>query len=70
MKYIVAGGLVVALALLAWRRDVGGFALLSVALLAMSGFWITNSHLSDWERELEQPQQPAAPRRAGRYERD
>jgi hypothetical protein len=64
----VALGAVVALALSLWRRDVGGFALLAVALFALSGYWITSSHLADWQRQREELDHPK-PRHAGRYER-
>jgi hypothetical protein len=68
MALAVAGGAIVALALALWRRDVGGFALLAVALFAISGYWITSSHLADWQRQLEELEHPR-PRHAGRYER-
>ena len=64
----IAIGAVVAVALSLWRRDVGGFALLAVALFALSGYWITSSHLADWHRQIEDLDHPK-PRHAGRYER-
>lgn len=64
----VAGGAFVALALSLWRRDVGGFALLAVGLFALSGYWITSSHLADWHRQIEDLEHPK-PRHRGRYER-
>jgi len=47
---------------------LGGFALLAVALFALSGYWITSSHLADWHRQIEDLDHPK-PRHVGRYER-
>jgi len=55
--------------LLAWQTAVGGFALLCVSLVAICSYWITSSHLADWERKLDELDRPPAPRHAGRYER-
>lgn len=70
LHVLVALGAVAGIALFVWRGPVGGFALLCVALVAICGYWITSSHLADWERELEERDRPAPPKRAGRYERD
>jgi hypothetical protein len=70
LNVIMAPAAVASIALLVWNRAVGGFALLCVALVAICGYWITSSHLADWERELEERKRPAPQKRAGRYERD
>ena len=43
---------VVALALLVWSRPVGGAACATVGLFALFGFWITSSHIQDWEQQI------------------
>ncbi len=70
LNVVVGAGALVGVGLLAWRGVVGGFALLCVALVAICGYWITNSHLADWEHQLDELSRPAEPKRTGRYERD
>ena len=70
LNVLIAGGAAIALALFAWRTAAGGFAVLCVALVAICGHWITNSHLADWEHELAEVDRPAEPARKGRYQRD
>jgi drug/metabolite transporter (DMT)-like permease len=50
---LLAAGAGIALALLAWRSDIGGAALGLLALIAFIGFWITSSHLQDFRARLD-----------------
>ena len=42
----------VAIALLAWSRAVGGFALFGVALVAICSFWVTAAHNAAHRQKL------------------
>jgi hypothetical protein len=44
----------VALALLAWSRAIGGFALLCVALVAICSFWVTAAHNASHRQKLDE----------------
>jgi hypothetical protein len=70
LNLLIAAGAAAALALFMWRADYGGFALFCVALVAICGYWITNSHLADWENALRELDRPPEPARKGRYQRD
>jgi len=50
---VSAAGALVGLLLLLWRSDVGGIVLGTLAIVAVCGFWITTSHLSDFRAKLE-----------------
>ncbi len=43
-----------AIALTVWRPNVGEATLAVVALTAFCGFWITGSHITDWQSRLEE----------------
>jgi hypothetical protein len=60
----VACAAVVAIGLMLWRVAVGGVALGIVAIVALCGFWVTASHLADWQDKLDQLDRPL--RRVGR----
>lgn len=63
---------VVAVGLFFVSKAAGGIAVAIVALVALSGFWITSGHLTDWQAKLyklDHPEQAASGRR-GRYQRD
>ena len=69
LAVVIPLGTLISVGLLAWRAAVGGFALLCVALVAICSYWITSSHLADWQNKLDELDRPPAPRHAGRYER-
>jgi len=57
---------VAAAALTFWSRPVGGGALLLVALVALFGYWITTSHIADWEARIQELGRPKPVGRAVR----
>jgi hypothetical protein len=36
----------------AWRHSIGGVALAITLGIAITGFWVTSSHLSEWRQQL------------------
>jgi Flp pilus assembly protein TadB len=58
LAIVMAGGAVVAIGLMLWNTSVGGIALGIVAIVALCGFWVTGSHLADWDDKLEQLDRP------------
>ncbi len=63
-------GLVAAIAVLVWSRPLGGLALVSLAIVALFGLWITSSHISDWEAQLREPAKPRTLNVHGRARRE
>jgi hypothetical protein len=55
---VAACGVAVAVGLMLWRVSVGGVALGIVATVALCGFWVTASHLADWNDKLDQLDRP------------
>lgn len=53
-------------------RLAGAIALVSVAMVGLFGFWITTSHITDWEAKLRELEHPPEPQRtpAGRLRRE
>lgn len=73
LNVVIGAGAAIGVALAVWLGTPGVFVLLCVGFVALCGYWITNSHLADWERqldELDRPQAAAAVKRGGRYQRD
>ena len=54
LAYIYGGLALVAFALLAWSRPVGGFALLCIALVAICSFWVTAAHNAAHRQKLDE----------------
>lgn len=70
LSIALVAGAAIGIGLVAWQTAVGVFTLLSVALLAICGYWITGSHLADWRRQLGELDRPKPqPRPGARYER-
>jgi hypothetical protein len=70
LRVVIPVAVVPAAALFLWSTAAGGFGLLIVGLVAICGYWITSSHLAEWQGELDELDNPAPkPRHAGRYER-
>jgi hypothetical protein len=66
---IIAG--VISIALFFVSKAAGGIGIFIVALVALSGFWITAGHIADWEAKLyklDHPTTPATGKR--RYQSD
>jgi len=71
LKIGVTSGVVASIILLVISRPVGGIALAIVGLVALSGFWITGGHITDWEAKLYKLDHPEKPRTGGgRYQRE
>jgi hypothetical protein len=71
LKVILPIAAAVALALCFVNRFAGGMAIATVALVALSGFWITGGHIADWEEKLyklDHPEKPSTGKR--RYQAD
>lgn len=66
-KLAVALGcaVVVAIALLVWRRPVGGVALAITVIVGLCGFWITSSHILDWKQRIADLSKPKNQRISG-----
>jgi hypothetical protein len=52
---------VIAIGLFFISKAAGGIAVLSIALVALSGFWITAGHIADWQAKLYKLDHPAPP---------
>jgi hypothetical protein len=61
---------IAAMALLAYSRALGGLALVSLAIIATFGFWITGGHITDWETKLSAPAQKPELNMHGRSRRE
>lgn len=73
LNLVIGAGAAIGVALLLWLGAAGALVLLCVGFVAICGYWITNSHLADWERELDEldrPQPAASGERTGRYQKD
>jgi len=46
---------IVAIVLLTYSRALGGLVLVSLAIIATFGFWITGGHITDWETKINAP---------------
>lgn len=71
LKLVLAIGAAVAIALFFVSKAFGGIAIAILALVALSGFWITAGHIADWEdklHKLDHPTKPQTGRR--RYQAD
>lgn len=71
LKTAVAAGVVASIVLLVISRPIGGIVLAIVGLVALSGFWITGGHITDWEDKLyklDHPEKPTTGKR--RYQSD
>jgi hypothetical protein len=71
LKIGVTIAAVIALGLFVISKAAGGIAVFIVALVALSGFWITAGHIADWEGKLyklDHPEKPATGKR--RYQAD
>lgn len=72
LKRAIPIAAVIALALCFVNRLAGGFAIATVGLVALSGFWITGGHIADWEDKLYKLDHPEKPATSGkrRYQAD
>jgi len=62
---------VIAIGLFFVSKAAGGIAVLVIALVALSGFWITAGHIADWQAKLyklDHPTKPSTGKR--RYQAD
>ncbi len=53
LRFVIAALVVVAIALGAWRRELGVLGAIVTAIVGISGFWITSSHITDWRQRLD-----------------
>lgn len=68
---VIIGG-VLSIALFFVSKAAGGIGLFTVALVALSGFWITAGHITDWQAKLYKLDHPTKPSTGGkrRYQAD
>ncbi len=52
LAYALVAALVLSIGLMFWNTTVGGAGLGMVALVALTGFWITAGHIMDWRNKL------------------
>jgi len=71
LRIAIAIAAVIAIGLFFVSKVAGGIAVFVVALVALSGFWITAGHIADWQAKLyklDHPTKPATGKR--RYQAD
>ena len=71
LKVGLLPAVVAAIAVLIWSRPLGGLVLVSIAIVAIFGFWITSSHIADWSGQVHRIDEPPPPKtRDGRVRRE
>ena len=51
---VIAPLVLLSLGLLIWNTTVGGFAVLAVALIAVTGHWVLYAHLASHNQQIEE----------------
>lgn len=52
LMYVIGAMILASSILLFWRLGVGLLALVLTAIVGITGFWITSSHILDWSDRL------------------
>ncbi|MDX2091890.1 MAG: hypothetical protein SFX73_28770 [Kofleriaceae bacterium] len=52
LTYVIGAMILISSILLFWRLGIGPLALALTAIVGISGFWITSSHILDWNDRL------------------
>ena len=53
-----------------FSHALGALVFVSIAIVAVFGFWITNSHITDWETRKNQVDRPPEKTASGRLRRE
>ena len=70
LRYALVPAALAALAVLMWSRPLGALCLVSVAIVATFGFWITGGHITEWETKIRNPPKPPELNQYGRRRRE
>ena len=52
LKLALIPGVIGAFVVMMWSRPLGGLVLVSDAIVAIFGFWITSSHVVGWNNDI------------------
>jgi hypothetical protein len=58
LKLGLIPAVVAAIAVTVWSHPLGALVLVSIAIVAVFGFWITSSHITGWEGEQQRLDRP------------
>lgn len=59
-----------AIAVFMFSHALGGLAFVSIAIVAVFGFWITGGHITDWENRINVVDRPPEINSSGRLRRE
>jgi hypothetical protein len=53
-----------------YSHALGGLIIVSLAIVAVFGFWITGGHITDWENQIQKVSKPPEKNSHGRLRRE